>query len=384
MADSADPTHARLAEEASAWLEKIERTLTDEEAKSLRDWLKPKIHREILVDRCKRWHGAEILAVLAELMPTETIHDRVERQYGRLVLAICLWISGISLITVLTAFSKVVPWSDARNNPLRAEVLAATEVGGRRILSLPDGGSIELNTATRLFMDYEPRSREVTLHAGEALFHAKYDPARAFRVYVAGRSFEVEPGDARFNLRKVRSDRVELTVLSGRIRVHEGAREEVPSPDLLRTQVSYGPHLFSESEGGTLGRGWQIVARFSEQQRERRVAWRAGHAIFENELLEDALQELERYTTTRFAFVDPGLRTTRLTADLRLGDVDGVRRYLRDELRILSRQDGQGRILLSGARDTPAWNVGCLPNYSCRSLTTAPTLRFVHGLTQAQ
>ncbi|HKE93743.1 MAG TPA: hypothetical protein VKB34_05515, partial [Povalibacter sp.] len=100
MSEATHQLHARIAEEASAWLEKIERAISAEEGRALRAWLKPPVHREIIVDRCKRWHGPEILAVLGELIPVEALHERVERQYGRVLLAICLGVSGIALITV--------------------------------------------------------------------------------------------------------------------------------------------------------------------------------------------------------------------------------------------------------------------------------------------
>ena len=80
----------RIVEEAARWLEKIERTISREEAQALRAWLKGPGHRDTIIDRCKRWHGPEILAVLGELIPVEKLADRVEKHYGRMVLGIFL------------------------------------------------------------------------------------------------------------------------------------------------------------------------------------------------------------------------------------------------------------------------------------------------------
>src|SRR3954465_12749644 len=98
-----DPAQeAVIAEQASIWLEKIERTLSPEEGQALRRWLKASsVHRDLLIDRCKRWHGPEILAVLGELVSVEHLSDRIEKHYGRMVLAIVMGISGISLATVV-------------------------------------------------------------------------------------------------------------------------------------------------------------------------------------------------------------------------------------------------------------------------------------------
>src|SRR5687768_7455940 len=100
---------ARISEEAANWLEKIERTIGPEEAQALRAWLKLKAHREAIVERCKRWHGPEILAVLGELVPLENFEERVERQYGRLLLGIGMAVTGIATITVLTALARTMP-----------------------------------------------------------------------------------------------------------------------------------------------------------------------------------------------------------------------------------------------------------------------------------
>lgn len=283
MADAVDPSHAHIAEQASLWLEKIERTISDDEGRALRQWLASKPHREIIVERCRRWHGPEVLAVLAELVPVEMLSDRVERQYGRLVSAIFLWISVIGLLTVMAAVSKVLPGSDARNNPLRAEAAIATDASSHRTFALPDGGQIVLNAASRLLIDYEPRSRDVTLLSGEALFDARYDAARPFRVLAGGRRFEVEPEGARFNLRRLGRDRVELTVLQGQLRVRESRSEWPPAPVLLRNRASFGEYVFGAGEGGTLGAGWQIVATFSPIQVERRTAWQGARTMSGNE-----------------------------------------------------------------------------------------------------
>jgi transmembrane sensor len=354
MRDPDDQAYARIVEEAANWLEKIERTISKEEGQALRVWLKTGSHREAIVERCKRWHGPEILAVLGELVPLETLADRVERQYGRIVLAIVLGVTGIATLTVLTAVSRNIPSTDAQGNPLRAATFVRTTVGEQKTIKLPDGGSILLNTLTAAYLNYEPSSRHVTLLAGEAAFHAKYDPARPFTVFAGGRRFEVLQGDARFNLRKLTREQVELTVLQGQVHAHN-ARLGSLSPALLRARVRSGAHTFGASDGGTLGPGWQSPWTLSAEEIERRVAWQSGQMVFDNSYLEDVLREVERYTPLRFEVAHQELHTVRVSAMFKVGDIAAVQRYLRDKLRISSRQTEAGMIVLTRMADrTPA------------------------------
>jgi transmembrane sensor len=397
MRDPGDRTYARIVEEAANWLEKIERTISEKEAQALRAWLRSKAHREAIVERCKRWHGPEILAVLGELVPLETLGDRVERQYGRLVLAISLGVTGIATLTILAAVSRNIPSTDAQGNPLRADTFVRTTVGEQKTIKLPDGGSILLNTRTTAYLNYEPGSRHVTLLAGEAAFHAKYDPARPFTVFAGGRRFEVLEGDARLNVRKLTREQVELTVLQGQVHAHN-ARLGSLSPALLRARVRSGAYTFGASEGGTLGPGWQSPWTLSSEEIERRIAWQSGQIVFDNDYLEDALREVERYTLLRFEVAQQELHAVRLTAMFKVGDIAAVRQYLRDQLRIRSSQTEAGMIVLTRMADRAPASTGkaevrglrfaarsrktsgaymdCLPNYSCRRLGDAAHVRF--------
>src|SRR5262245_7456560 len=106
-----------IDEQAARWLEAIERSLKPTEVKALRAWLSVAAHRDAIVSRCKLWHGPEVLAVLSELVPVESMRERVERHYGRMVLAIFLGVSGIGFATVVIAVSKILPGKDPNGNP---------------------------------------------------------------------------------------------------------------------------------------------------------------------------------------------------------------------------------------------------------------------------
>lgn len=369
---------ARILEEAASWLEKIERTIGADEGKALRSWLGSKAHREAIVERCKRWHGPEILAVLGELIPVETFNERVERHYGRLLLAIVLGVIALGTMTVMITAARFFPGADARGNPLRAESFHETGVGERKTINLPDGGAIVMNTQSRARLVYRPRYRDAALVTGEATFDVKYDPARPFVVSASARAFEVQPGGARFNLRKITDDQVELTVFEGQVRV-PATRLASVTPALLRSRVTYGERLFVAPEAGRIGVGWQSVWSPSPKELERRAAWQSGRVIFDDEYLKDALAEIERYTPVKFLFSDRELGRTRLSGEFEIGDVDAIRRHLKEHLGIDSKMSGRTNIVLvrSGSptsEEAAKTYIDCLSNDSCRRLNDDPHL----------
>lgn len=338
---------ARVAEEAADWLERLERSIKAEESEALRAWLAVPLHRKVIVERCKLWHGPDILAVLGELVPVQTLSQRVERQYGRIVLAIFLCVSGISFATVVIALSKIWPHTDEHQNPLRAEATLRTSVGERKAIPLPDGSSILLNTATHVILSYGPHSRHATLVSGEALFEAKNDPERPFLVFAGGRQFEVASENARFSLRRMTQDQIAIVVLEGNVAVPAGRTREPLSPGLLRARVSTGAHTFRASEGGTLGRGWQSTWMLEDEDIDAELAWRGGSIVFVDEPLEDAIQEVERYTGQRFVATDVEIQRIRITGRFPTGDVETLLHELHDHSNVAAHKNAAGDIVLS-------------------------------------
>ena len=341
-----DDASARAEEAAEQWLEAIERTLKRHEIDALKQWMKVPLHRKAILDRCRLWHGPDILAVLAAIVPVESLSQRVERNYSNVTLVIFLVTSLIGFGTILIALSKWWPDPNRPSNPLRAEQSFETPLGGRRTIKLPDGGMMTLNTATQVIVSYGPRFRDVTLVRGEAMFSVVADTDRAFRVHAGPRQVVAERDEAQFNLRKLVRDDLELTVVRGRISVPAGRSRVPPNPSLLRARASVGDHVFDAGETGVLGPSWQFTRFLTVRELEERVAWRSGLMIFTNEPLEDALAEIERYTPAKFVFADQALRGLRLDAQVRIGEVPEVLRALHDRLAIDSKIRADGTIEL--------------------------------------
>lgn len=274
--ESHDDAGSRAAEEAALWLEKLERTLKAGESESLRKWLKVRLHRKTIVERCRLWHGPEILAVLGELIPIESVPQRVQRWHGRMVLGIFLTVSAFSFPLLYVAASSYLPGSDAQGSPLRADAIFETPADVRRKIDLPDGSTMLLNTATRVHLNYSPRGRSVTLLRGEASFEVMADPDRPLQLYAGARRFEAVSLIARFNVRRLSNDAVELTVIEGQVRALESRFSAALTPAQLRARVSLGEHTFDASEGGIVGAGWYSAWKLEPHDVHERLAWQQG------------------------------------------------------------------------------------------------------------
>ena len=91
-----------------------------------------------------------------------------------------------------------------------------TDVGEQRVVSLPDGSRIDLNTDSRVRVRFTEASRQLSLARGEALFEVAHEERRPFVVRVP--HGEVRAVGTRFNV-LVQDDTATVTLLEGSVEV---------------------------------------------------------------------------------------------------------------------------------------------------------------------
>ena len=154
---------------------------------------------------------------------------------------------------------------------------------------LADGTSIALNTDTLLDTRLDGSERRVRLLAGEAMFDVARDVRRPFVVDLGTARIRVL--GTRFNIRRL-PDRIELTVTHGLVSVLSGNGQSVRAaagdtalirPDMLAT------------------------TRLDDGSILRRVAWQDGYIELDEDTLEQAVDEFNRYRERPIVIVDPRL-----------------------------------------------------------------------------
>ncbi len=178
-----------------------------------------------------------------------------------------------------------------------------TSIGDAKKVTLADGSLIELNTSSRVEVDYSRSMRTVELSGGEAYFNVEKDATRPFvvktslaAISVTGTSFNVSTID----------DRSVVHVLTGVVDVRP---KRGPPSTLLA-----GDAIAIEQNGAS-----GPVLRYDPSLV---FGWRTGKARFRDAPLGDVLQSLNRYFPTPITLADQSLATLPVTGEFDIRDRD--------------------------------------------------------------
>jgi transmembrane sensor len=355
MSSTPHPPRTKSRQEASLWLERLERGLKGSEGAGLREWLKTPENRKTIVETARLWHGPEIMSVLTQLFPMTPELQEPKRSKRRPVV-VSLTVAVAIVAGTFGAFMLITggqtPWAFAERARLAAlsnpSGVYRTAIGDTREISLVDNTRITLNTGSMVTYEYTTRYREVNLVRGEAIFNVAPDADRPFYVNAGRRRFEAV--GTTFNVRVVNKENVELTVTEGEVKVLYAPPRMPEEAARRRDTILYGETTVGALQAAQVAPWFQSVNRLEPSEAEARLAWMQGMIVFDNKELPDVLAEVDRYTNTRFVLADDRLRTLRVQGRFRTGDIDGLLRALREKFLVDSRRDAQGRIVLTAIR----------------------------------
>lgn len=203
---------------------------------------------------------------------------------------------------------------------LTAPTAHATERGQMRLVPLPDGSTVLLNTASRITVRYSDTRRLIRLVEGEADFTVLGDPARPFVVQVGHRQLETRGGGG-FRIRKLGRAPIDLLVHQGMLQVDgaESGRTAVLRADTRMT--------LAEADDGAGDSAPQPV---SPGVVNRELAWREGKIAFEGETLGQAASAFGRYSDVRIVIADPTLAREPVSGLFSANDPVGFGRAVAD------------------------------------------------------
>jgi transmembrane sensor len=218
----------------------------------------------------------------------------------------------------------------------------ATEKGQKRVVRLPDGTRVTLNTDTMIALAFTPGTRRVRLTRGQALFEVAHDASRPFMVEAADRRIT-----ALGTVFEVRLDpgRMKVVLVEGRVVVdHAAAATDLPvlQPTILRP-------------------GQELVAELGVAQRVRAVdvgselMWREGYVSFDDTTLASAVVEMNRYTVAPIRIGDGGVAQMRISGVFRTGDADRFAALVAELLPVrIDHQTDGGVVIAPAANGGPA------------------------------
>jgi transmembrane sensor len=174
-----------------------------------------------------------------------------------------------------------------------------TAVGEQRRVTLHDGSHLLLDTATRLRVRMHDDRREIRVRTGRACLEVAADP-RPFVIVTATRQVVARNGqiDVRCD-----QDDTAIVVSAGQAQVSGG-----PAPRAL----SVGERLRVGRDGG--------ADAVDHPNLDDLLAWQSGRAVFRDQTLASAAEEMNRYTERKLVVADPNAAGLRLSGVYRVGD----------------------------------------------------------------
>ena len=173
-----------------------------------------------------------------------------------------------------------------------------TPRGGEYQGVLPDNSIVWLNADSKLRFPLTFSGKERRVFAsGELYFQVAKDSLSPFRIEVEG-LYEVEVLGTEFNVRAYSDLPSATTLVDGRVLIRDKGTKVVLKP----------------GEQAVKGKHGEVVVR--EVDVAPYIAWKQGYFLFEDERLEDILNELARWYDVNIFFENSSVREERFSVDM--------------------------------------------------------------------
>lgn len=212
-----------------------------------------------------------------------------------------------------------------------------TQVGERSTITLTDGSTVVLNTASRIHVAFDAHVRRVQLLGGQAWFEVAKSQSRPF-VVEAGDRMVTAHGTA-FDVRLEDHNQVQVTLIEGNVSV-----------EALKAGGG-GQSLTIERE--ELLPGDQLVVTPARPATKRKTdlakatSWREGQIIFDDDTLAAAVSEVNRYSAKKIVLADPRLATLRMSGVFIAGHSESFLETVTGNFPIKITPGSDGQLLLT-------------------------------------
>lgn len=360
------PDRKIVDQEAAEWLIKLDsdKPLSHQEQTALRDWLaRGPVHREALNQLNSFW-GNNVLTEL--IVPPVTSgakseakpEDRPEERQSLIAtlaqwLKESLWSPGGVTVTASIALIALTLTLVIGGNITDTNGIYATIVGQQKTIEMADGSRLQLNTNSKVAVEYSDNFRNIRLIQGEVHFDVAKNPQLPFRVYAGngrvqavGTAFTVYLKDKEVDI-LVTEGRVALASLGSTLANVKDNKittniETKTVPEAIDHFANSTPLKMAELDAGqaailkatenqpatqtsvanTKENTVEITQTMTDEELARRQSWRSGLLVFSGEPLTQVIDEISRYTTISIEIADPSIGAIEIGGRYRVGDID--------------------------------------------------------------
>jgi len=338
-------TQAQIQEQASLWISRMDRGLSQRERQELIAWINQnRKHHESLLSLASLWDDLSVLNELSGIFPLEKVHKK-HSIMPSLAMAASMILAVVTSSSLLLGFNPSTLFDHETASSIQ---YYQTEIGEQSTFSMPDGTSMQLNTNSRIEVAYTANHRKLTLLKGEARFDVAKDKTRPFTVISGTQSFTAL--GTIFNIQKNNEQNMELVVTEGKVLISKSSEllkdvadnfEKLTTHPLLASIVTSGQKAVIENSHP------MPIQKISLDQVQRDLAWQQGMLIFDGEPLAKALKEVSRYTDTNFEISDEKIANLKVAGYFKAGDIDGLLQSLNFNFHINYQKTSENIIKLS-------------------------------------
>jgi transmembrane sensor len=296
----------RITEQAVAWYIEQQEPLTERQRVAFLDWLRAsprhvaeyfavaqmhgdfkaaaslkRLSADELVEQARRENPVVMFPLMGSAMPRERDAQPARGLRTRRLLAV---MGGLAACMAM-AWLGVAHWRTHSASPTQEFVQSyAGDAGAVRSVKLVDGTLVQLDRNSAINVRFDKHYRHIDVLRGHVLFDVGKDPARAMLVNVGGHVLQ-DIGTV-FDVRRDASGDT-LTVISGRVRVLDGADASSP-----------GNHAVAD-----LTAGQQIeldvadIGTVHPAQIAQTTAWLPAEIRFQRETIGDVARRFNAYTS---------------------------------------------------------------------------------------
>jgi len=330
------PTQERRYDEASLWISRLDRGLSDAETQSLNVWIAEDSNNQIvLIKLAKLWDRMDRLTLLADVLQAQKVKKSKP----------LFWYATAASILVFALVLSVF-WQ-INNIEVSARVTDGfyqTGIGEKQTIRLPDDSLLILNTDSQAKVVYTSHQRLIILNRGEIHIEVAHNVNRPLSVIAAnnivqavGTAFDVHLFDTR---------KVSLLVTDGKVLVAErkminnaASLDSINRLPATSVAVQKGQKIL-------LGEGKQTVEEMDAIDINAQLSWRQGKIIFRGETLDEAVVEFNRYSDKKFIIKDDSLKSIRIAGVFKTGDTESLLRTLNNNFSIHYKNGELNEILL--------------------------------------
>jgi transmembrane sensor len=328
-----------IQEQACMWVSAIDRGLSDSERGQFQSWVQQNTaHQDAVFELAQLWDELSVLNELSSLFPNKHVTSKNKSSHFNLSIAASIFAMMIMIGSIFLGL-EYLP-SSSQKQAIYSKVYQ-TKVGEQATFVMPDSTVVQLNTNSKLEVAYTNNRRQLILIQGEGRFNVAKNPERPFIVIAGDKSFTAL--GTIFNVQLNASSDLELVVTEGKVMITDPTFE-VNADDFLKLQsannntvqvTKINASIVVSGEKALIKESiTKPIKQLSMDDVQRDLAWQHGMLIFNGEPLSEALQEVSRYTSTRFQLSDPNLATLKVAGVFKAGDIVGLLDSLRINLAI--------------------------------------------------